>query len=168
MKNLMAPLNDGLPLGGAKPAFEYQPRGTGWFDRWRLTADESNDWMIDRQAQRDNRIFSGIDGIHLQDQAVTESMGPITDHSFEHLGPGDLMIARTRRRVLQAARQFHETGASPPGVDTPEIFLSSRSGFFINGSGGDWQQLYQQQVEQCIRPAAEAAAPSTPEAVPAK
>ena len=168
MKNLMAPLNDGLPLGGSKPAFEYRPRGTGWFDRWRLTADESNDWMIDRQAQRDNRIYSGIDGIHLQDQAVTESMGPITDHSFEHLGPGDLMIARTRRRVLQAARQFRDTGASPPGVDMPEIFLSSRSGFFIDGSGEDWQHLYQQQVDQCVRPAAVPADPSIPEVVPAK
>ena len=168
MKNLLAPLNDGLPLGGAKPAFDYQPRGTGWFDRWRLTADEGNDWLIDRQAQRDNRIFSGIDGIHLQDQAVTESMGPITDHSFEHLGPGDLMIARTRRRALQAARQFRETGAPPPGVDTPEIFLASRSGFFIDGSQGEWQRLYEQQVAQCVRPAANQAAPSTPDAVLAK
>jgi phenylpropionate dioxygenase-like ring-hydroxylating dioxygenase large terminal subunit len=168
MKNLMAPLNDGLPLGGAKPAFDYRPGGTGWFDRWRLAADESNDWMIDRQAQRDNRIFSGIDGIHLQDQAVTESMGPITDHSFEHLGPGDLMIARTRRRTLQAARQFRETGAPPPGVDMPEIFLASRSGFFIDGGGGDWQQLYQQQVEQSVRPAAAPQAPSASTVVPAK
>jgi hypothetical protein len=32
---------------------------------------------------------------HLQDQAVTESMGPITDYGFEHLVPSDQMITRT-------------------------------------------------------------------------
>ena len=30
--------------------------------------------------------YTGIDGIHAQDQAVTESMGPITDHLFEASG----------------------------------------------------------------------------------
>ena len=29
-------------------------------------------------------------------------MGPITDHLFEHLGPSDMMIMRTRRRLLVA------------------------------------------------------------------
>ena len=28
----------------------------------------------------------------MQDQAVTESMGEITDHEFEHLAPSDQMI----------------------------------------------------------------------------
>jgi len=31
---------------------------------------------MNRAAQRNNAIYSGIDGIHLQDQAITESMGP--------------------------------------------------------------------------------------------
>ena len=57
----------------------------------------------------------------------------------EHLGPGDIMIARTRRRALRAARAFRETGQAPPGVDTPELFLSSRSGYFVDASGSDWQ-----------------------------
>jgi len=80
-------------------------------------------------------------------------MGPITDHAWEHLGPGDLMIARTRRRALQAARAFRETGQAPPGVDTPELFLSSRSGYFVDASGSDWQSLYDQALQQCLRPA---------------
>jgi hypothetical protein len=52
----------------------------------------------------------GIDGIHLQDQAITESMGPIVDHEWEHLAPSDQMITRTRRRLLMAARALRDQG----------------------------------------------------------
>ena len=100
------PLKDGKPLGGSRPQPEYLPISTEWLGRYRVKANESNDWLIDREAQRTNRIYSGIDNIGLQDQAVTESMGAITNHELEHLGPGDLMISRTRRRALKAARAF--------------------------------------------------------------
>jgi len=164
MKTSLAPLKSGRPVGGGKPVAEYQPVSTEWLGRWRLKANEGNDWMIDREAQRSNRIYSGIDNIHLQDQAVTESMGPITDHASEHLGPGDLMIARTRRRALQAARAFRDTGMTPPGVDNPEVFLASRSGYFLADPAREWQALYDEQVEHCVRPAK----PMQPELAPAK
>ena len=45
-----------------------------------------------------DRIYTGITHIHMQDQAITESMGDIVDHDFEHLAPSDQMITRTRRR----------------------------------------------------------------------
>jgi hypothetical protein len=60
---------------------------------------------VDREAQSSNAIYSGIDGTPLQDQAITESMGPVTDHVFEHLAPSDQMITRTRRRLLMLLRQ---------------------------------------------------------------
>ena len=82
-------------------------------------ADAENDWLIDREAQRNGGIYTGIDGIHAQDQAVTESMGPITDHAFEHLAPSDRMIARTRRRLLKAARALATTARRRPGSTTP-------------------------------------------------
>jgi len=164
MRNLLEPLNDGGTLGGSKPLPDYRPAGTGWYDRWRVVANESNDWLIDREAQRTNRIYCGIDNIHLQDQAVTESMGPITDHSSEHLGPGDLMIARTRRRLLQAARAFRD-GAAAPGVDDPEIFMDSRSGYFLAPRSTEWQVAYAEQVESVERPAGR---PVQDEVVPAK
>ena len=44
-----------------------------------------NDWQIDREAQRTNKIYTGIRNIVMQDQAVTESMGPIVDHTKELL-----------------------------------------------------------------------------------
>ena len=75
-----------------------------------MAANAGNDWGIDREAQQSNTIYSGIDGIHLQDQAITESMGPIVDHEFEHLAPSDQMITRTRRRLLMAARALREGG----------------------------------------------------------
>ena len=152
MKGTREPLKTGQPLAGSKPVADYRPDGTDWLGRWRLEARQDNDWHIDREAQHSGRIFSGIDNIHLQDQAVTESMGPITDHSAEHLGPGDLMISRTRRRVLLAARAFRDTGAAPPGVDSPEVFLASRSGYFLADPAVDWRTAYDEQVGRCLRP----------------
>ncbi|HJQ57540.1 MAG TPA: (2Fe-2S)-binding protein, partial [Vineibacter sp.] len=103
-------------------------------------------------AQRDGRSFTGIGNIHLQDQAVTESMGPITDHAFEHLGPSDRMIARTRRRALQAARAFRDSGTAPPGVEDPAVFMQSRSGYFILEDGVAWRDAYARQVRLAQRP----------------
>ena len=85
--------------------------------------------MIDRGLQRTGS-FSGIDGIHLQDQAMTESMGAIVDHTLEHLAISDLMIGRTRRRIIQAARAAAE-GIAPPGVDHPEVYHGARGGDFV-------------------------------------
>jgi phenylpropionate dioxygenase-like ring-hydroxylating dioxygenase large terminal subunit len=141
MKGSGAPLKNGKPLGGSKPKPEYLPDSTEWLGRYRIKAGESNDWLIDREAQRTNRIYSGIDHIGSQDQAVTESMGPITDHSKEHLGPGDLMIARTRRRALQAARAFRD-GTPAPGIVTPEVMMAARSGYFEMHQSIEWQQAY--------------------------
>ncbi len=92
-------------------AFEFRNLGpdtpqehmADWLGRWRMAHNEGNDWGMDRAAQRSNEIYSGIDGIHLQDQAITESMGGVVDHELEHLAPSDQMITRTRRRLLMAA-----------------------------------------------------------------
>ena len=102
---------DGSPIGGTGRGNKLLPNTTDWLGRWRMAANASNDWEIDRAAQQSNRIYSGIDGIHLQDQAITESMGGIVDHELEHLAPSDQMITRTRRRSAdggaRAAREGH-------------------------------------------------------------
>lgn len=144
------PLKDGKPLGGTRPQPEFLPVSTEWLGRYRVKACEANDWTMDREAQRTNRIYSGIDHIGMQDQAVTESMGPITDHSKEHLGPGDLMIARTRRRALQAARAFRD-GTPAPGIDAPAIMMGARSGYFEVHESVDWQQAYADQMRTAQR-----------------
>ena len=77
-----------------------------------------------------NVIYTGIRNIVMQDQAVTESMGPIVDHTKEHLAPSDIMISRTRRRLLTVARGFAENGTVPPGVDDAEVFWNARADRF--------------------------------------
>jgi hypothetical protein len=147
------PLFKGLkPLGGVRPDLEFLPHTTDWLGRWRLAANAGNDWRIDRDAQRTNAIYSGIDNIHLQDQAVTESMGPITDHGFEHLAPSDQMVTRTRRRLLLAARALREKGALPPGVEDPDVFRGARSGHLIREDNSPWQEIYAKELTASVRP----------------
>ena len=87
-----------------------------------------------------------IDGIHLQDQAITESMGPIVDHEWEHLAPSDQMIMRTRRRLLMAARALRDQGIMPPGSDDASVYRGARNGYFVSCDTSDWQQVYASQL----------------------
>ena len=91
--------------------------------------------MIDRDVQR-NGSYTGIDGIHLQDQAITESMGGVIDRTEENLASSDAMIARTRRRMTRAAIALRE-GSPAPAVDKPELYRQ-RSGGVILPKGADW------------------------------
>jgi hypothetical protein len=143
---------DGTPIGGAGRGNKLLPNTTDWLGRWRLAANAGNDWTMDREAQRNNTIYSGIDGIHLQDQAITESMGPITDHDFEHLAPSDQMITRTRRRLLMAARALRDKGIAPPGAEDAEVFRGVRSGYCVSDYNGPWQEVYARQVAAAVRP----------------
>jgi phthalate 4,5-dioxygenase oxygenase subunit len=146
--------NDGTPIGGTGRGNNFLPNTTDWLGRWRLAANPGNDWGIDRTAQRENAIFSGIEGIHLQDQAITESMGPIIDHEFEHLAPSDQMVTRTRRRLLMAARALRDRGVLPPGVEDPEVYRGARSGYFVSDDRSPWQEVYSKQLAASARPQA--------------
>jgi phenylpropionate dioxygenase-like ring-hydroxylating dioxygenase large terminal subunit len=144
---------DGTPIGGAGRGNRLLPNTTDWMGRWRMAENEANDWGLDREAQRSNAIYSGIDGIHLQDQAITESMGPIVDHTFEHLGPSDQMITRTRRRLLRAARALRDDGTVPPGVEDAGVYRAARSGYFVSDDQGPWQDVYQRRLAAAKHPA---------------
>src|SRR6516162_4411861 len=125
-------------LGSQGPKLpELLPNTTGWLGRFRLVACEDNDYLMDRDAQERGEEYSGITGIHLQDQAITESMGPIFDRSQEHLGSSDAMVIRVRRLLLKAARALAADGTAPPGVDLPEADRQ-RSGGVILDAGADW------------------------------
>jgi phenylpropionate dioxygenase-like ring-hydroxylating dioxygenase large terminal subunit len=118
----------------ASPLGRLQPQSSDWFGRFRMIANGTNDYQIDRDKQRRNSAsedFTGISGIHLQDQAITESMGPICDRTREHLGSSDTMVIRVRRRMLAAAQALAERGTVPPGVDTPEIYAVRAGGVFL-------------------------------------
>lgn len=78
-------------------------------------ANPTNDWLIDRRAQKERRSFSGVEGFSIQDAALQESMGPIQDYSREFLVPTDMAIARARR-VLHGAIRAVQDGGDPPGL----------------------------------------------------
>jgi phthalate 4,5-dioxygenase len=145
------PLANGLPIPGSTPRPEFQPNTTDWYGRWRPVQNASNDYLIDRDAQRNNTIYTGITHIAMQDQAITESMGEIVDHSFEHLAPSDQMITRTRRRLLLAARALRDQGVIPPAVDDPALYQKIRSGERIM-KADDWQAAYEDGMRAAVRP----------------
>ena len=104
--------------GGRKPSatpsgMPYEPTTSDWFGRFRLRPNASNDYFVDREKQRRKDTFTGIEGVHIQDQAVTESEGPIFDRSKEHLGSSDAMIMRTRRRLMKSATYRRLPGPHP-------------------------------------------------------
>jgi phenylpropionate dioxygenase-like ring-hydroxylating dioxygenase large terminal subunit len=129
----------------AGPWNRMLPNTTDWFGRFRMIANSSNDYQIDREKQRRNSDmddFTGIQGIHLQDQAITESEGPLYDRSSEHLASSDMMIIRARRRLLMAAHALADQGLTPPGVDDPEVFGARAGGVFLPRDA-DWLEATQ-------------------------
>ena len=118
---------NGGPTGTGIPSLGLLPNTTGWFGRFNLPQSLANDYMIDREAQRAWKSFTGIPGVRQQDMAVTESMGPIYKRYNEHLGTTDAMIIRTRRKLLACAKALRDEGVLPPGVDNPEVYRQ-RSG----------------------------------------
>lgn len=140
-------------LKNGEPMYEKirrKPNGTGWFDRWMPLDGEHNDWGIDRQSQRDMIHYTGIDNPSMQDQSITESMGPITDHSFEHLAPTDQMIAIVRRRLSQAVRAFKD---DPSAITcTSDTYFGARSGsFWVDDPQTPFAEAYKAELKKATR-----------------
>jgi len=122
MVNPAAPLTDQeRERMGGRGNGEYLPQTSNPLGSWRLAANKENDYLRDFEAQR-NKTFTGIKSIFLQDQAVTESMGPVLDRASEHLGTSDAMVIQVRKRLLDAAKALQEDGVAPDGVEQPEIY----------------------------------------------
>ena len=83
---------------------------------WRPKANKDNDYLIDRQAQKDKRAYSGIFGFSEQDASLQESMGPIQDRTRELLLPTDKAIVMARRMLQEAAEGLAQ-GIEPPALD---------------------------------------------------
>jgi len=123
------------------------PNTTDWHGRWNISPALANDFFMDREVQR-HESFTGIEGVQVQDKAITESMGPIVDRSFETLTPADLMIASVRRRLIEAVTNL-EQGKLPEVLDNPAIYL----GAFAGGVRGtaeteDWLELYRAAIQR--------------------
>jgi hypothetical protein len=90
---------------------------------------------MDWEAHR-SRMFCGIPGFGVQDQAIQESQGVVVDRTKEHLGTSDTAIIQVRKRLLGAARALRDSGAHPPGLE-PAAFLV-RSASAALAPGADW------------------------------
>ena len=124
--------------------YDLYPNTSDWFGRFNAPANSSNDYLIDREVQRQSKLnsgagpaYSGIPTGRHQDRAITASMGTIYDRTHEHLGQTDLGIIRTRRRLLNAAKAFADKGELPPGVKNPEYY-QVRTGEIFLPQGADW------------------------------
>jgi phthalate 4,5-dioxygenase len=115
---------------------ETLPNTTDWYGRFRALSNANNDDLIDRELQK-TASFTGIGSIFLQEQAATESMGPIYDRTQERLGTSDVMVIRTRKRLLDAVQALRDCGQSPPGVDNPEVY-AIRSGGVVLPRTASW------------------------------
>lgn len=140
----------GEQMPGVAP-HELLPNTTGWYGRYRAVQNQHNDYMIDREAQRNGTIYSGIKDIVSQDVAVTESMGEISDRMREHLVASDMMIVRTRRRLLQAARDLESEGKIPPGLTDSSVYTDARGGEVVVGNYRNWTETYREQIATAVR-----------------
>lgn len=113
------------------------PNSTDWYGRWRIAENQHNDYNMDRRLQKISNLV-GIECIVPQDQAITESQGPIQDRSKEHLISSDEMIVRTRRLIQSTAKDWAEKTVVPPGVDNPESFYGARGGVLPAESKDDF------------------------------
>ncbi len=133
------------------------PNETGWYGRYRMVECEENDYQIDREVQR-SQSFTGVNGIHTQDQMVTESMGGIADRSFENLAPSDIAVARNRRMLMNTVQAFMK-GVRPPSADNASLYAEVRGGYYTTTTAGDWLDLHKAEVkrlrEAALAPAAQ-------------
>jgi phthalate 4,5-dioxygenase oxygenase subunit len=68
------------------------------------------------------------------------------------------MIARTRRRLLLAARALRDQDTMPPGVQDPGVFFGARASSFLHDPAVPLEEAYQAQLAQATRwPAKDAA-----------
>ncbi len=124
--------------------YEFLPNTSDWHGRWRLATNQRNDYRIDRAVQRDGS-FSGIEGLDVQDSAVQESMGAIVDRGFEHLVAADVAVVQARRRLHDAAIEWRDRQAPPPGLDRPETYRTW-SGHIVAPAQTDWLEVYADNV----------------------
>jgi phthalate 4,5-dioxygenase len=94
---------------------------------FRPVANKSNDYLIDRQAQKARIMYSGVDGLGMQDASLQESMGPIQDRTRERLVQTDRAIVLARRRLHEAALAQGTTPDALPALNPGTHLVRSAS-----------------------------------------
>ncbi len=126
---------------------EFLPNTSDWLGRWRVRNNPENDYLIDREAQRNGDVFSGVEGLAMQDNMVAGTMGPVTDRTFEHLSPSDEMIARMRRMMIRLVQAYEKDRSTKlPGVDEPHLYRPNRAGNFIAPKDRPFREAYEEML----------------------
>ena len=93
---------------------DYAPATSEPYGDIRTAANRDNDYWMDWEVHR-TRMFCGIPGFGVQDQAIQESQGDgMVDRTRERLGTSDTAIIQVRRRLMSAARALREQGGPVP------------------------------------------------------
>jgi phthalate 4,5-dioxygenase oxygenase subunit len=66
---------------------------------------------------------SGLPGLWVQDAACQSGVAAIYDRTKEHLCTSDTGIVATRRMLLELATAFRDSGATPPKVHDPDLYM---------------------------------------------
>jgi hypothetical protein len=72
-------------------------------------------------------MFSGVDGLGMQDASLQESMGPIQDRTRERLVQTDRAIVLARRRLHDAAVGTDATTGELPALNPSSHHVRSAS-----------------------------------------
>jgi phthalate 4,5-dioxygenase len=84
------------------------------------TVCRENGYRQNRAGMRARETFSGLSNVVIEDIAVTETMGAISDRTLEHLVPSDAAVARARSALIRNARRV-EKGEDPAGVNLERV-----------------------------------------------
>ncbi len=87
----------------------------------RPQANKSNDYLLDRNVQR-TQTTTGIHGFRVQDLAMVEGLGTISDRTREHLGSSDTALIAMRRLLMRSAAALRDSGAVPAAVRGGDLF----------------------------------------------
>jgi phenylpropionate dioxygenase-like ring-hydroxylating dioxygenase large terminal subunit len=119
--------------GKGSHVVDYAPPTSEPYGDIRTRDNRANDYGMDWELHR-TKMFCGIPGFGVQDQAIQESQGPIVDRTQEHLGPSDAGIMRVRKRLLDLMGKM-EKGATPR--ENAASFCV-RSAAVVLAPGEDW------------------------------
>ena len=127
------------PLPGGTLIDRLHPNTTDWLGRYRMVEAEENDYFIDRDVQRD-QSFTGIEGIHVQDQASPRAWGRSSTARSRRWRQATSPWCAARRCCCARVEAFQK-GKRPPAADDPEIFANVRGGYYTTRETGDWLKI---------------------------
>ncbi len=134
-----------LTEDGFAPVGGYLPRTNDPRSYFMTFANKRNDYLRNRDIEKDSMRFGVPFVLNLQDRAMTELMcapdgEPIYDRTQEHLGSSDQMVIAVRAQLVAAAKGLRDEGTVPPNVD--DVSLDRvRSASLVLEPDADWRTL---------------------------